>query len=174
MSESTKKPNAFIAKHAEIWKFIKFTMAGFGSSIIELIVHIVLLQTVFAAMRSVPVTGALFTFLKMESKGYMFAFLISTTIGYTIAFVLNRKLTFHADSNQALSILLYTIMVIFTILVNTWIGTVLSDFMITKGWDNAFGDTVVKMIGMSIPTLWTYPLNRFVIHRKKKTVTPVV
>lgn len=169
MSNSTKKPNAFIAKHAELWKFIKFTLAGSSSSVIELIVHMILLQTVFSAMRTVPVTGALFTFLKMESKGYMFAFLISTTIGYTIAFVLNRKITFHADSNQAVSIILYVLMVLFTILVNTWLGTVLSDFLIVKGWDSATGDMIVKMIGMTIPTLWTYPLNRFVIHRKKKT-----
>ena len=32
-----------------------------------------------------------------------------------------------------------------------------------------FWDLVIKLIGMAIPTLWTYPCNRFVIHRKKKS-----
>jgi hypothetical protein len=30
---------------------------------------------------------------------------------------------------------------------------------------------VIKLIGMAIPTLWTYPCNRFIIHRKKKPQT---
>ena len=40
-----KKDNAFVRwteKHAEIWKFIKFTIAGGGSSAVELVVHMVL------------------------------------------------------------------------------------------------------------------------------------
>ena len=42
-----KKDNAFVRwteKHAEIWKFIKFMIAGGGSSAVELVVHMVLLQ----------------------------------------------------------------------------------------------------------------------------------
>ena len=45
-----KKDNAFVRwteKHAEIWKFIKFMIAGGGSSAVELVVHMVLLATVF-------------------------------------------------------------------------------------------------------------------------------
>lgn len=40
-------------------------------------------------------------------------------------------------------------------------------FMIAGG----FWDMVIKLIGMAIPTLWTYPCNRFIIHRKKKPQT---
>ena len=43
-----KKDNAFVRwteKHAEIWKFIKFMIAGGGSSAVELVVHMVLLAT---------------------------------------------------------------------------------------------------------------------------------
>ena len=29
-------------------------------------------------------------------------------------------------------------------------------------------DMAIKVIGMLIPMLWTYPCNRFLIHRKKK------
>ena len=52
MADENKK-NAFkrwTEKHAEIWKFVKFSIAGGGSSVIELIVHMVLLNTVFQSM----------------------------------------------------------------------------------------------------------------------------
>ena len=48
-----KKQNAFTRfteKHAEIWKFIKFSIAGGGSSAIELVVHMLLLNFVFASL----------------------------------------------------------------------------------------------------------------------------
>lgn len=160
--------NKFTDKHAELWKFIKFTIAGGGSSAVELVVHMVLLSTVFASMTGEPVTNSVLQFLKMESKGYAYAYFISTTIGYAIAFVLNRKITFKADSNATVSIVIYTVMVIFTIFANTWIGTVISDFIMQKGWNNTWTDLIVKVIVMAIPTLWTYPMNRFVIHRQKK------
>lgn len=164
-----KKNGKFTEKHAELWKFIKFTIAGGGSSAVELVVHMILLSTVFASMTGEMVNSKIFQFLGMESKGYMYAYLISTTIGYAIAFVLNRKLTFHADANPTFSILIYIGMVIFTIFANTWLGTVISDWFMVKGWNNGFTDLLVKVVVMAVPTLWTYPMNRFVIHRKKKT-----
>ena len=52
MSE-TKKDNGFTRwskKHAELWKFIKYSIAGGSSSAVELIVHMVLLNTAFKAL----------------------------------------------------------------------------------------------------------------------------
>ena len=100
--------------------------------------------------------------------GYMWAFLISTTIGYAIAFILNRKATFKADANPALSIFLYVLMVIFTIFATTWMGTALLNFFIDHGWRSA-GEILAKPIVATVATVWTYPTNRFIIHRKKKT-----
>lgn len=59
MSE-TKKDNGFTRwskKHAELWKFIKFSIAGGSSSAVELIVHMVLLNTAFKVLTSVPVVN---------------------------------------------------------------------------------------------------------------------
>ena len=154
-----KKDNAFVRwteKHAEIWKFIKFMIAGGGSSAVELVVHMVLLATVFKPFLDQPITNDALNMIGIESKGYLYTYLISTTVGYGIAFILNRKITFKADVNPTLSMILYAIMVVFTIFANGWIGS----------WD-----MVIKLIGMAIPTLWTYPCNRFIIHRKKKPQT---
>lgn len=157
----------FCDKHQEIWKFIKFTFTGASTSILEMAVYMFLLQVVFVSISTSPISNSFLLWLGIKYEGYMWSYFISTIIGYAAAFIMNRKLTFQADGNQARSITIYTIMVVCTILINTWVGSVLSAFMVQKGWDNAFGTMVVKLIVMTIPTLWTYPLNRFVIHKKK-------
>lgn len=170
MADENKK-NIFkkwTEKHAEIWKFIKFCIAGGGSSAIELVVHMVLLNTVFAAMTVEEISNPTLNMIGINSKGYLFTYLISTTVGYAIAFIINRKVTFKADANPALSMVLYFIMVVFTIFANGWIGSVMTTFAVSRGLEGNIWDLIFKVIGMIIPTLWTYPCNRFIIHRKKK------
>ena len=155
------------AGHPELWKFVKFLLAGGGSSAIELVVHMILLNTVFAALTSQAIDHPTLQMIGITSKGYLYTYLISTTVGYAIAFVLNRKLTFKADANPLISMVLYIIMVIFTIFANGWIGSAMTTYaqmhqMVGNGYD-----VLIKIIGMAIPTLWTYPCNRFIIHRKK-------
>lgn len=170
MADENKK-NIFkkwTEKHAEIWKFIKFCIAGGGSSAIELVVHMVLLNTVFAAMTVEEISNPTLNMIGINSKGYLYTYLISTTVGYAIAFIINRKVTFKADANPALSMVLYFIMVVFTIFANGWIGSVMTTFAVSMGLEGNIWDLIFKVIGMIIPTLWTYPCNRFIIHRKKK------
>ena len=167
------KNNAFkrwTEKHAEIWKFIKFMIAGGGSSVIELIVHMVLLNTVFEAMTAQEITNPTLNMIGINSQGYLYTYLISTTVGYAIAFILNRKVTFKADANPALSMALYFIMVVFTIFANGWIGSLMQTFAANHDLTANLWDLIIKLLGMAIPTLWTYPCNRFIIHRKKKQV----
>jgi len=161
----------FTEKHAELWKFIKFTFAGSSSSLVELGVYMLLTSIVFKSLIKVAFVNPLFNYIGIDSKGYLYSYLISITVGYAIAFVINRKVTFHADSNPTVSVVLYIIMVIFTIFAGSWLGTVMSSFSLTlidKGWSEAAVNAVCKIIQMAVPTLWTYPLNRFVIHRKRK------
>ena len=166
-------PNAnavgFTQKYAELWKFIKFTFAGVSSTIVEVGVFYILQYYVFNSLNTAPLPDNwVFHLLGLtQGKGYLYAYLISTTIGYAIAFIINRKITFKADSNKTVSIILYVIMVIFTILATAWLGTKISIWFVNQGWEK-IGDIVTKPIVAAVPTLWTYPLNRFVIHRKKK------
>lgn len=79
-----KKDNAFVRwteKHAEIWKFIKFMIAGGGSSAVELVVHMVQLATVFKPFLDQPITNDALNMIGIESKGYLYTYLISTTVG---------------------------------------------------------------------------------------------
>lgn len=159
----------FVNKHAEIWKFIKFTFTGASTSVLELAVFWVLQYVVFKSLNEIPVTdNAVLSFLGIEYKGYMYSYFISAVIGYAAAYIMNRKLTFKADANPILSTVLYTIMVICTITFNTWFGSFLGTLIKNSGHDSVFIVLLTKLIVMTVPTLWTYPLNRFVIHRKKK------
>lgn len=159
----------FTQKHAEIWKFIKFTFTGASTSVLELGVFMFLQYCVFKSLNLTPVTdNAVLSFLGIEYKGYMYSYAISAIIGYAAAYIMNRKLTFKADANPFLSTILYAIMVVFTITFNTWFGAFLGTWVKNNGWDNVAVEMITKVVVMTVPTLWTYPLNRFVIHRKKK------
>ena len=152
----------FVNKHAEIWKFIKFTFTGASTSVLELAVFWVLQYVVFKSLNEVPVTdNAVLSFLGIEYKGYMYSYFISAVIGYAAAYIMNRKLTFKADANPILSTVLYAIMVICTITFNTWFGSFLGTLIKNSGHDSVFIVLLTKLIVMTVPTLWTYPLNRF-------------
>lgn len=160
----------FIDKHNEIWKFIKFSFTGASTSVLELGVFMLLQYIVFKSLNEVPVTdNAVLSFLGIEYKGYLYSYAISATIGYAAAYIMNRKLTFKADANPVLSTIIYAVMVVCTIAFNTWFGAFLGTVIKNNGWDNVFVEMLTKVIVMTVPTIWTYPLNRFVIHRKKKT-----
>lgn len=164
-----EKIKAFTEKHAEIWKFVKFTFTGVSTSVLELGVFMFLQYVVFRSMNETPVTdNPVLSFLGIEYMGYMYSYFISATIGYAAAYIMNRKLTFKADTNPVLSTVLYIIMVVCTIAFNTWFGAFLGTLITNSGHNNAFVEMLTKIVVMTVPTLWTYPLNRFVIHRKKK------
>lgn len=168
-SSAKEKIKYFIDKHSEIWKFIKFTFTGASTSILEMVVFAFLQYIVFKSLNEVPVTDSpVLSFLKIEYKGYMYSYFISAVIGYAASYIMNRKLTFKADSNIVLSTVLYVIMVVCTIAFNTWFGSFLSTLIKNSGYDNFLIVMLTKLVVMTVPTIWTYPLQRFVIHRKKK------
>lgn len=164
-----EKVTAFTEKHSELWKFVKFTFTGASTSVLELGVFMFLQYVVFKSLNVTPVTdNAVLNFLGIEYKGYLYSYAISAIIGYAAAYIMNRKLTFKADANPVFSTVAYAIMVACTIAFNTWFGAFLGTLIKNNGLDNALVQALTKLVVMTVPTLWTYPLNRFVIHRRKK------
>lgn len=169
MDKTKAKSKAFVEKHQEIWTFIKFAFTGASTSILEMAVYALLQYVVFRSLQGVPVEDSpILAFLGIAYKGYMYSYLISAVISYAAAFIMNRRLTFQSDANPVLSSVLYAIMVVCTIAFNTWFGAFLGTWITNNGWNSFCVDMLVKLIVMTIPTIWTYPLSRFVIHRKKK------
>ena len=166
----------FTDKHPEIYKIIKFFIAGAIANVPEILVYILFLDVILVSLQSVSLPDfAIFNFMRDSlnfefEKGIadMYAFMISTAVGYAVAFVLNRKISFKADANVALSTFLYAFMVIFTIGANSVIGPILRDGIAKTGMPGTLVNIISKFLGMAIPGLWTYPCNRFIIHRQRK------
>lgn len=166
----SRKGNAFIEKHKEIWKFIKFAFTGASTSILQLLVDLFCLYVVFAGMKDTAVSNPFLIWLGVgDQMAAAYSYFISAVVGYAAAFIMNRKMTFKADSNPVLSMILYILMVVFTILVTTWMKPFLRGLIVGAGYENAWIDMLLDIVVMTVPTVWTYPLQRFVIHRKKKT-----
>lgn len=165
-----EKWKAFIEKHKEIWKFIKFAFTGVSTSVVQLLVDLFCLYVVFASMEDTVVENKFLLWLGVgDQMAAAYSYFIAAVVGYAAAFIMNRKMTFKADSNPVLSMILYIIMVVFTILVTTWMKPFLRGLIADAGYESAWIDLLLDVVVMTIPTAWTYPLQRFVIHRKKKT-----
>ena len=166
------------AKHPEIWKIFLFLVAGLIANVPEL-------GTQYACLYGFRAAGVsnlgIFSFMEkivepntnFTLATVVFAYMISTAVGYTIAFIVNRKATFQANSNVALSTFLYVLMVIFTIFANgLFVGPFVDKLVGFVSLPDGVAIGVSKFLCMMIPGLWTYPLNRFVIHRVKKEAAP--
>ena len=167
-ASAAEKPT-FAVRHPEWWKFIKFNICIVVTTALDVSIYLFLQYFVFDELNAVPVTdNALLRFLRIEYRGYLYSYAISTTAGYVAAYLINRKLTFHSDVNAALSGFLYVIMVVFTILFDTWLGGVVGTIMQNNGWSTPVTELLMKCLIINVPTIWTYPLERFVIQRQRK------
>lgn len=129
----------FIERHQEIWKFIKFTFTGASTSILQVLVNMFCLYVVFKSLNGVAVENSFLLWLNVgDQLDAVYSYFISAVIGYAAAFIMNRKMTFQADSNPILSMVLYILMVIFTILVTTWMFPFLRGLFADAGYENAW------------------------------------
>lgn len=165
----------FTERHDEIWKFIKFSFAGISSFVVQYLFDLLFHYVIFAGLRGRVIDNAVFRFLEIDSQmDAAFAYLIAAAIGYFVAYLMNRKVTFNSSSNLALSVFLYIVMVLVTIFVTAWLKAWLVNLAVTKGYVNADGtitwlaDTIIFIVTVTIPFVWTYPLQRFVINPPKK------
>jgi putative flippase GtrA len=168
---------AFARGHAEFWTFLKFTAVSVFSAGIELGAQLAALAAFKAAGVSRLPHFFFFDALAKSTQlreGYtlamvVYAFMVSTAVGYAVGFFINRKSTFHADSNIALSTFLYVLLVIFTIFANSLVGPAIEGFLPGLGFlPEGLTPALAKVLSMLATALWVYPANRFIIHRKKK------
>lgn len=165
----------FVKKHAELWKFIKFNISVLVTSAIDILSYLVLLYFVFKSCNGVELgDNALLSLLGIRYKGYLYSYLISTALGYVSAYLINRKVTFHSDVNPLYSSVLYVALAVFNILVSSYIGSVFGTYMSIHNLSNPITEIISKFVIINIPTVWTYPLERYVIQinklKKKKVI----
>lgn len=163
-----RRLKAFAGRHAELWKFVKFNITVIVTSALDICVYMVLLYYVFAPLNTQQLPeNALLSFLGIRYKGYLFSYLISTTAGYVAAYIMNRKLTFHSDVNPVYSSVLYFLLALFNIVFSSWFGSIAGTFMTRYSISNPITEIISKFIIINIPTIWTYPLERYIIQIKR-------
>jgi putative flippase GtrA len=171
----------FARNNPEFWTFLKFAFMSTLAAAVEFAAQLAA-RPLFKAtgVQSLP-DFFLFRWLERSTQpleGYTlamvaYAFMASTAVGYAVGYFLNRKTTFHADNNAALSTFFYVLLVVFTIAANSLIGPWLeADLLPRLGFVPAgLVPPLAKVLNMVATTVWVYPANRFIIHRKKKEVT---
>lgn len=156
-------------KHPELWKFIKFNISVLVTSALDILVYVFCLYVVFASQNeTVLPESALLSLLGIRYKGYLFSYLISTSVGYIAAYWINRRITFRSDIHPVYSSILYCILAVVNILVSSWLGSAVGSFMAAKEISTPLTEMLAKFIVINIPTLWTYPIERYVIQIHKK------
>lgn len=152
-------------RHPNLWVIVKFQVAGIIASGVEIIIHLLLLNIILYKCSQTMIHNPLLISIGIKSVGYFWSFAISTAVGYSFGFFFGRKLVFNSQANQVRSMIKYAIMVIFTIFACGWIGTVMELYAQRIGFTGTIEDVIVKFISMNIPFIWTYPLNKYFVHR---------
>ena len=132
-SKDMKKANiiakfkAFIAKHAAIWQFIKFSLMSMIAAVTEITSFMLLNSLIVKSLNNQAVDWWIFHYDPATTGGLgtMISFLVSTTLAQIVSFVANRKKTFNANNNLAFSIVFYTVMMVAIICAQTYTGPLL-------------------------------------------------
>lgn len=154
---------------SELWKFLKFNICVIVTSALDILSYMFLLYVVFKNQNNTPLPdSALLSLLGIKYKGYLYSYLISTSIGYIAAYLINRKVTFKSNINLLYSSVLYAALAIFNILVSSYLGGIFGTFITAHDMSSPIVEIISKFIIINIPTIWTYPLERYIIQINKK------
>ena len=166
----------FIDNHREIWTFVKFALAAASSSVVQMLVYYLLYKFAFTSFAGKAVDNPVLKLLGFDdAMDAALAGLISVAVGYAVAYIINRKVTFNSSSNIVRSVIIYILMVLVTMVVTTWISAKMTVLMM--GWPSCVAadgslksipTLIVSLVGMLVPTAYTYPLQRFVINPPRK------
>lgn len=152
-----------------MWKFLKFNICVIVTSALDILSYVFLLYVVFKNQNNTPLPdSALLSLLGIKYKGYLYSYLISTSIGYIAAYLINRKITFKSNINPLYSSVLYAALAIFNILVSSYLGGIFGTFITAHDMSSPIVEIISKFIIINIPTIWTYPLERYIIQINKK------
>ncbi len=153
----------FTQRHAGLVQFIKFALLGLVASAVELAVFALCNFWLFRPLAVRPFSWWLIDY-SVPNGGLcaFWAFVISYAAGQITNFLVQRKYTFHARSNPALSALLYVLAILAVYAFTLWLPTVTrAPFTALLG--ETAGDFAVKIVNMFSSMLILYPINKYVV-----------
>lgn len=175
-----QKLNAFFAEHEQIRQiafFIGFSLICFA---IEYIVFAILSASL-KKYASHEIHWFVFNYDESAGGlGTFIAFLVSNVIAQICTFVLNRKKTFRATNNVVISGIMYALLVICIILLNVYLGGVITGAIAKAGNGSSAIQTVGEYVGKFVGSLLSFVINflgcKFLVMRnwgKKASAEPV-
>ncbi len=162
-------PQNFTKKNQTLWEFIKFTLMSGVTTIVDMGVFALLNYWLFAGYKTVGFSWWLFNY-RVENGGLtaFLSLLISFAVSQTVNFILQRKVTFGATNNKLYSASMYALMVIAVYFFTLWLPTLFIEPLYAAIGAN-WGGIITKMVCMTISFIIQFPMNKWVIMKKKKT-----
>lgn len=190
--QEQEQPNASGAKAAfkKLWTWLKAhenirQMVFFiGFSLICFAIEYISFAILKACLKKVNGNFDWFLFHYEPSAGGLggfIAFLVSNVIAQICTFVLNRKKTFNATNNVVISGMMYAVLVVIIILLNTWLGGIITGAIADSKPGNEAIATVGGYVGKFTGSFLSFVINfvgcKFLVMRnwgKKKVAEETV
>lgn len=152
-----------------IWQLIKFSLMSMISGGIEIVTYILLNSVILISLNQEPFSWWIFSYEGGSAGGLgtMYAFFISTLLAQIVAFIANRKKTFKSNNNVVYSAIMYAIMVITIVCVQTYFGPILVVKINSIINNPDLSGIIGKLIWMFFTFCTIFPMSKYVIMRKK-------
>lgn len=118
------KIKKYLDKHKTLYQFIFFNIVSFIATIVLLSSRL-FLDLCFAPIDTIVDIWPFGT----QALGSLLAFLISNTLSKLLSYIGNRKKTFTANNNLAISVIIYIAVVLLLTLLETIIGTPIQNWL---------------------------------------------
>ena len=156
-------------RHPVRYQFLFFEAMGGIVTAVDFAIFALCRYLLFTSYLDTPFSIWIFSY--PVDKGGLCAFLafsISFAVAKVLSFCLQRWVTFHADNSLAASATMFAVMVLFVLLVNTYLPLLTLGFL-TRWFGAGWAGSIAKGINMVASIFIEFPIDKFVIMRRKKT-----
>jgi len=146
-------------------QFILFTMMSLITSLVELGSFALFNYVIFVPYENIALSWWLINY-SVDNGGLtaFLAFSLSFVVSQTFNFFVQRKVTFKASNNLAISGLLYALMVLILFALQLWIPTIIR-VPLANRIGEPWADFVIKNGNMMLSFLIQFPVIKFIIVR---------
>ncbi len=160
---------SFKEKNPSLFQVVSYALLGCVASAVELGVFSLCNYFIFGAYKQTSFVWLVFRY--DEANGGLCFFLslaVSFIIAQAVNFIIQRKITFEANNSGAASAIMFAVMMLGIFLLQLWLPTLLrAPFTASMSADTA--ELLIKLLCMFLGFVISYPLNKYVIMRKKPT-----
>lgn len=163
------KIKEFFSKNPTAWEFAKYTIFSLLAGWLELGIFALLNYLLPHNGINRPINWFVFVYpTAAGGLGAFIAFVVSSTIGQAMKFITNFTKTFKSTNNMLLSAVGFAVMaVIIVVGLNLYVGGLLNKELCKVIANADLAGLIAKAIVQTTGFLLVYPVNKFVLMRKK-------